>query len=130
MPKISGSFDVKMIPQSPFQEIEGLALARFALEKRYHGPLDASARGEMLTVAAEANGARAYVAIERVSGTLAGKRGSFALLHRGTMTERGQELLLVVAPGSGTGALKGLAGSMQIHIADKAHTYEFDYKLG
>lgn len=105
-------------------------LGRRGLVKHYHGDLEAQAEGEMLTVAGTEKGSAAYVAVERVVGTLAGRSGSFALVHRGLM-QRGQEesLLITVVPDSGTGALTGLNGVLRIERRDGQHHYRFDYTL-
>lgn len=129
MSTVRGSFDVKITPQANDDPAEGATLSRMSLEKRFHGELDAMSAGEMLTAILKATGSAAYVAVERVEGRLGGRTGTFVLLHRGTMTSAGQELLLIVAPGSGTGQLEGLSGDMRIEITDGKHLYEFDYTL-
>jgi hypothetical protein len=67
--------------------------------------------------------------MERVTGTLGGRTGSFALQHRGVMTRGVAELLLTVVPDSGTEALEGLAGHMSIDITGGEHFYGFEYSL-
>jgi hypothetical protein len=83
----------------------------------------------MLTVAGSVKDSGAYVAVERVSGTLHGRRGTFALQHSGTMTRGATRLTVTVVPDSGTGELVGLAGTMTIVITEAKHSYEFDYTL-
>jgi hypothetical protein len=83
----------------------------------------------MLTSSLESNGSAAYVAIERVIGTLNGRKGSFALMHQGTMNRESQKLTVMVVPDSGTGQLAGLSGTMTITIVDKKHLYDFAYTL-
>jgi hypothetical protein len=100
-----------------------------SIEKRIHGELEATAVGQMLSVGTEVPGSAGYVAMERVTGSLRGKRGSFAMLHAGTM-DRGQPRLSVsVVPDSGTDELMGLSGSFSIRIEGGQHFYEFDYVL-
>jgi hypothetical protein len=99
-----------------------------SLVKRFHGDLEADSRGEMLATM-ESNRSGAYAALERVTGTLNGRAGSFVLLHNGTMTTEGQQLSVTVVPGSAKGELEGLAGKMTINIVDRNHFYEFDYTL-
>lgn len=119
--KAAGPFDVQMTPAG-----EG----RFALEKRFHGDLAAIATGEMLTALTATEGSAAYVAIEKVTGTLAGRTGSFHLQHTGSMNRGAPTLTITVVPDSGTDGLAGLTGTMRVHIAsDGAHSYEFDYTL-
>jgi hypothetical protein len=126
----SGSFDVALKPLAPEDKADGIALGRYSLDKQYHGDLEATSTGVMLSAGAESTGAGAYVAIERVTGTLQGRRGSFVLMHQGTMTPEGQHLNVVVAPGTGTGQLAGLAGTLGITITGGKHFYTLDYTLG
>jgi hypothetical protein len=125
----AGSFEVKIIPQSE-DKAEGSTLGRMLLDKKYHGPLDAMGKGEMLTVGTATQGSAVYVAVERVSGMLDGKSGSFALHHRGIMRRGEPELAISVVPDSGTGELTGLSGTLTIRIeAGGQHFYEFSYEL-
>lgn len=100
-----------------------------SLDKRFHGPLEATSRGVMLTAATESNGSRVYVALDRVTGTLEGRRGTFLLAHYGTMSREGFHLTLTVVPASGTDQLAGLAGTAAINIVDGKHFYELDYEI-
>ena len=124
--KATGSFDVKMTPQSAADA----AVGRFALDKQYHGDLEATAAGEMLAAMTSFKGSGGYVAIEKVTGKLAGRSGSFYLEHTGVMNRGAASLVITVVPDSGTGELAGLAGSLTIKVAPGgAHSYEFDYSL-
>lgn len=125
-----GSFEVKIVPQKPDNpQAEGAGLGRMSIDKQFHGDLAARSQGEMLAVHTDVQGSAGYVALERVSGTLHGRRGGFVLQHGGTM-ERGAATLHVgVVPDSGSGELVGLRGSMRIVVADGRHSYEFDYTL-
>ena len=125
----SGSFEVKLTPQPAQDEVIGTILGRLAIDKQFHGELDATSRGEMLAAGTEVKGSAGYVAIERVTGTLQGRSGSFVLQHSGTMTRGDGKLNVTVVPDSGTGELKGLAGSMTIDIVDGQHLYRFQYTL-
>lgn len=124
-----GNFDVKLNPQPPEEGVEGGAWGRMSLAKEFHGDLEAVARGEMLAVSsAEVKGSAGYVAMERVSGALHGRKGTFALMHRGVMTRGEPELSVTVVPDSGTGELVGLAGTMAIDVSS-GHAYDFEYTL-
>lgn len=127
--RATGPFDVKMTPEAADTEGEGSALGRMALTKSYHGDLEATARGTMLTAGTAVEGSAAYVAVERVSGTLHGRRGTFALHHVGVMSRGEPKLAISVVPDSGTGDLTGLAGTFAILIADGKHVYELEYTL-
>jgi LDH2 family malate/lactate/ureidoglycolate dehydrogenase len=100
-----------------------------SLDKQFHGDLDATSKGEMLTAGSAVKGSAAYVAIERVTGKLHGKNGSFALQHTGTMNRGAPSLVITVAPDSGTGDLEGLSGTMSIEIVNGKHSYVLDYEL-
>jgi hypothetical protein len=124
-----GTFAVNIIPQPPEDKSEGLTLGRMLIEKKFQGDLEAAGKGQMLTGMPEVKGSGAYVAIERVSGTLHGRNGSFILHHLGIM-ERGTPRLNVnVVPDSGTRDLAGIAGAMTIIIAEGKHSYELAYTL-
>jgi hypothetical protein len=128
--RAAGPFDVKLVPQAPDAATGGEAIGRFALDKRFHGDLDAASVGQMLAVRGEPKDSAGYVAMELVTGTLHGRAGNFALQHSGTMHAGTQQLVIGVVPGSGTGSLAGLAGTMQITIAEGGkHAYSFDYTL-
>lgn len=121
-----GTFTVDIKPLSP-APAEGIS--RFSINKQIHGDLEAVTEGEMLTGGDPKQGMAGYVAIERVTGTLAGKHGGFALQHMATMDANGPQMTVIVVPGSGTGDLKGIAGTFVIHIEGGKHTYELDYTL-
>jgi hypothetical protein len=127
--RATGPFDVKITPQTPDGTYEDAMLGRLTIDKQFHGDLEGTSRGQMLTGGTPVQGSAGYVAIERVSGTLNGKRGTFILMHTGTMANGQFNLAVNVVPDSGTDELVGLAGSMAIIIADKKHSYEFDYTL-
>jgi uncharacterized protein DUF3224 len=123
----SGSFEVQVNPQAQ-DAAEGSTLGRMSIDKQFHGDLEATGKGEMLTASTD-TGSAVYVAIERVTGMLHGRSGSFALVHHGTMTRDAQQLTITVVPDSGTGQLAGLAGSLTITIVDGKHLYDFEYTL-
>jgi hypothetical protein len=126
MPRAEGPFDVKRSPEAVHAAAEGL-LGRHGLDKRYHGALDALGIGEMLSAGTATPGSAGYVAIEKVTGSLDGRAGSFYLQHSGTLTRGQGSLVIHVIPDSGTDDLTGLSGTMQIVIADGKHSYIFDY---
>lgn len=124
-----GPFDVKLSPQPASAPTPGAALGRMLLDKRYHGDLDATAQGQMLSAGTETKGSAGYVAIEHVVGRLQGRSGSFVLQHNALMNRGAPQLSIVVVPDSGTGELLGLAGAMGIRITEGKHFYSFDYTL-
>ncbi len=100
-----------------------------SLDKVFSGDLQGTSEGEMLTAGSPAKGSAGYVAIERVSGTLDGRTGTFVLQHSGTMNRGALELSVRVVPDSGTDGLAGIAGTLDIQIVDGKHLYTFDYAL-
>jgi hypothetical protein len=126
----SGTFEVKVNVQKADNKVaESVNLGRMSIEKQFHGELEATSAGEMLSVGTEVKGSAGYVAIERVNGTLHGHVGAFALQHSGTMTRGEPQLSVMVVPDSGTGELVGLAGELTIKIIEGKHFYEFEYSL-
>jgi len=123
MPRAAGPFEVKLAPQST-----EAPLARMSIDKQYRGDLEATSKGEMLAFRGE-QGSAGYVALEQVTGSLHGKRGSFVLQHSSTLNRGAQKQSITVVPDTGTDQLIGLAGSMTIIIEGKAHSYEFEYDL-
>lgn len=119
-----------MIPAGALEKEGRTATARLTLEKRYAGELAASGKGTMLTAVSDVKGSAAYVAIERVSGTLAGRTGSFVLQHAGTMRGGASQATITIVPDSGTGELSGIGGSLALTVVDGKHFYEIDYTLG
>jgi hypothetical protein len=124
-----GTFQVQIHPQAAPNTQDGVSLGRMSIAKRFEGDLVASGHGEMLTARTEVAGSAGYVAIERIAGTLHGRRGSFLLQHSGTMDKGRQQLIIGVVPDSGTGELVGLTGAVTLNVADGRHFYEFTYSL-
>ena len=125
--RASGTFEVKLSPQE--DKVGDPTVGRMSIDKQFRGGLEATSKGQMLATRTETEGSAGYVAIERVTGTLDGHKGSFSLQHSGTMTRGAAQLSVTVIPDSGTGQLTGLAGKMTINIADGKHSYEFEYTL-
>jgi hypothetical protein len=124
----AGMFEVKLVPQNADAGAEA-SVGRMLLDKTFSGDLRGRSQGQMLTMLTDIEGSAGYVAIERFTGTLKGRSGSFALQHSGLMTRGAPQLTIGVVPDSGTGALSGLAGSMTITITAGQHFYTFDYTL-
>jgi hypothetical protein len=124
-----GTFEVKMTPQPAQDGVGDPGIGRMALDKQFHGDLEATGKGQMLAAGTEVPGSAGYVALERVSGTLHGRRGSFALQHSGTMTRGAPQLVITVVPDSGAGDLLGLAGTLSITVTGGQHGYELEYTL-
>lgn len=123
----AGTFDVKLTPQNDGADA---TVGRMTIDKQYHGDLEATSKGQMLTGLTEVKGSAAYVAIEKVTGTLKGRTGTFVLQHMGTMNRGVSHLTVTVVPDSGTGQLVGLAiSSFTLKIEEGKHFYDFEYTL-
>lgn len=128
--KATGTFEVKLDPLAPYAPgSDGNNLGRMSIDKTFQGDLVAHSLGEMLSAMTPIEGSAGYVAIEQVSGTLHGKKGTFVLQHFGISAAAGQRLVLEVVPDSGTGELATLSGKMDIRIEEGRHYYELDYTL-
>jgi hypothetical protein len=124
----TGTFDVQVAPLEVYNK-DDKSLGHFSIDKQFHGALEGSSKGEMLSAGNPSSSAGA-VAIEKVTGKLDGRRGSFVLLHSAFMA-RGtpQDWNISVVPDSGTGELSGLSGKMKIIVEGGKHSYVFDYTL-
>lgn len=123
----TGSFDVKVTPQE--DKTGDAAFGHLLLEKQLQGDLVGTSRGQMLGANTAVEGSAGYVAVERITGTLHGRSGSFILQHVGLMGRGQTQLDIKVLPDSGTGQLQGLSGTMRIRIEQGQHYYDFEYSL-
>jgi len=122
-----GTFEVKLNPQDDGSETP---VGRMSIEKQFQGDLEGTSRGQMLMASSESEkGSAGYVAIEKVTGTLNGRRGTFYLQHNATMNRGIGDLNIIVIPDTGADQLSGLTGKMNIIIEAGKHSYEFDYEL-
>ena len=124
-----GEFDVSRTDEPACDMGGGASAGHYRFEKQFHGELEASSIVHMLAVGTDVPGSAAYVAIERLSGTLHGLAGSFFLQHNGVMNRGAASLSLTIVPDSGTGDLLGISGRMAIDITAGKHFYTLDYTL-
>jgi hypothetical protein len=127
---VKGTFEVTMSAEPPYDVEDGVSIGRVALDKRFTGPLEATSKGQMIGARTPVAASAGYVAVERVTGTLDGKRGTFVLQHSGVVTRGARSLSVTVVPDSGTGELSGLSGKMDIQIVEGKHYYELEYEIG
>jgi hypothetical protein len=127
--RATGTFEVKLTPQEAEETGADPTLGRLAIEKTFQGDLEATSWGQMLTARTSIQGSAGYVAIERVTGSLHGRPGSFTLQHSGIMTRGEPQLTISVVPDSGSGELEGISGRIAIQIEAGKHSYEFEYSL-
>lgn len=122
--KASGTFEVDLKPLPM-----AAGLGRMSIDKKFSGDLEGTSQGEMLSAMGEVKGSAGYVAIEKVTGKLGGKSGTFVLQHTGIMDRGAPSLTVTVVPDSGTGELAGLSGQLTIRIAEGKHFYDIEYRL-
>lgn len=125
----SGAFEVKLAPQTLSDTSADALLGRLSIDKTFHGDFTATSKGEMLSAGTSIQGSAGYVAIEKVSGSLHGRTGTFVLMHVGILNRGESHLNITVVPDSGTEALEGLSGTMNIINDAGKHSYTFDYTL-
>ena len=124
-----GTFEVKIGSLPQYNTSQDAKLARMSIDKQFHGDLVGTSQGEMLSAGTGTKGSAGYVAIERVTGKLNDRNGSFVLQHNATMTRGAPFLNIIVIPDSGTEELSGLSGTMRIVIDKGNHSYEFEYSF-
>jgi Protein of unknown function (DUF3224) len=125
----TGTFDVKMAAQTVTGQTPDPDMGQMSMRKTWQGDLDATSTGTMIGAGAPARGSAGYVAMEKVTGTLMGRTGSFILQQFGTMTDDELQMTIAVVPSTGTGQLEGLSGTMTIRTNNGQHDYDFDYSL-
>lgn len=124
-----GTFSVQMTPVAREGVDEGAVPMHVRLDKTFEGELSGIASGELIGVTPGERGSGAYVAIERFEGVLAGRAGTFHMVHRGVMTRGAPDLLVTIVPNSGTGELSGISGRMHILIEPGIHRYRLEYTI-
>ena len=129
MPIARGSFEVNMEPGPPFLEQDGVTLNRNTVRKEFSGDMSGTSEAEMLAAFTGTPGSAGYVAIERFTGAVAGRSGSFVLQHSGVMDKGDARLTVVIVPDSGAGDLAGISGTMALDNDDKGHTYVLEYEF-
>lgn len=125
----TGTFEVKVVPLAADEGADTGGFGRLSIDKTFSGGITGTSKGQMVGAFTAVEGSAGYVALERVSGTLNGKKGSFILQHSGSMAKGVSTIIVTVVPDSGTEELTGLAGTMQIIIEGKKHSYVLDYTL-
>ena len=124
-----GTFEVQITPQPTDSFTDATTLGRMTIDKQFSGDLVGTGKGQMLTGMGTVKGSAAYSAIERVTGTMAGRRGSFVLQHTGIMAKGEQSLVITIVPDSGTEGFAGISGTLAIIIDGKQHSYDLEYSL-
>jgi hypothetical protein len=128
--RATGPFDVSLKPLPMDDDSAGGMLGRMSIDKQFKGDLEATGNGQMLTGGTPIRNSAGYVAIERVTGSLKGRKGSFILQHTGMMNRGAPSLVITIVPDSGTEQLEGIRGTMVINIEGGKHSYDLNYTLG
>ncbi len=128
MPIARGAFEVNMEPEPPFVEQDEVTLNRNFVRKEFSGDMDGTSEAQMLAAFTGTPGSAGYVAIEHFTGSVDGKAGSFVLQHSGVMDKGDAQLTVTIVPDSGTGALAGISGTMEIDNKEGKHSYVLDYE--
>lgn len=128
--KAKGTFEVKVLPLKTDENFDTGGFGRLALDKQFSGDIAGTSKGQMLAARTAVEGSAGYVALEKVSGTMHGRTGTFVLQHNGTMSHGTQEMRITVVPDSGTDELVGLTGTFTIIMVGEKHSYEFEYEIG
>ena len=124
-----GTFEVKITPLPVDDYTDATSLGRMTIDKQFSGDMIGTGKGQMLTGMGGVKGSAAYSAIERFSGTVAGKHGTFVMQHTGIMTRGAQSLVITIVPDSGTDELTGISGTIAIIIEGKQHSYDLEYTI-
>jgi Protein of unknown function (DUF3224) len=124
-----GTFEVKMAPLPADDAGADASIGRMSIDKQFHGDLEGTSKGQMLSAMSNVKGSAGYVAMEKVSGMLKGRSGGFVLQHSGTMNRGVPQLIVSVVPDSGTDQLTGITGALEIIIEGGTHSYHFEYSL-
>ncbi len=125
-----GPFEVSLVPLQSHIEGDEL-IGRRSIDKVFHGDLEGTSQGEMLSAGTTTKGSACYVAIEKVTAILAGKKGTFVLSHLATMDRGTPSMTITVVPDSGTEELVGLKGTVKIDIGEGGkHSYDLEYSIG
>lgn len=128
--QVKGEFQIQFEPQVPsFKGSHDIRIGRMSLRKKYTGALEALSAGEMLSATSPEEGHAGYIALEQISGTLGELKGSFVVQHFGIKDSHTQDQRVEIVPGSGTGELRGIRGTMSIRAEGNKHFYELDYRV-
>ena len=128
--RATASFDITTWDEQPYDERDGVKLSRTRVVKAFRGEIEGESTAELL-MALAGEDAAAYVGVERVTGRVNGRQGSFVYLHTATASGGSQSASWSVMAGSGSGELAGISGQIRIdNLPDGGHVLTLDYELG
>jgi hypothetical protein len=105
---------------------EGKGLTQCSIRQVYHGDIEGESLNTMLMAPAE-GGSSTYVGLERITGTLGGKTGSFIIQYQGAYAGGNPGFSGVIVAESGTGELHGLKGTASMAAKDGKPTVTLEY---
>ncbi len=121
------TFAITSWDQVPYSESGAIPeLARATVKKTFQGELEATSIAELLLCKAD-DAHAGYTGQERVSGTFAGREGTFVIQHGGIVDGPEQRPFGAIVPGSATGALTGLRGKVTFMHDEQGARVQFDY---
>jgi hypothetical protein len=123
----TGTFEVKLTPQD--DKTSDGSMGRMTFEKQWQGEIQGTSTGQMLTGGDVKTGSAGYVAMEKFTGSVKGRKGTLIFQHSATMTSGKGDLTITVVPTSGTDELKSINGKLTIKIENGKHFYDFEYNL-
>jgi hypothetical protein len=129
MTTLRGPIKVSTDSEPPFHEQDGVVLNRNVVRKTFSGPATGTSEAQMIAARTPDPGSAAYVAMELFTGMLDGRQGTFVMQHNGIVANGKPELSVVIIPGTGTGQLAGITGTLTIDNTAGDHSYVFEYEL-
>jgi hypothetical protein len=125
----SAPFTNDRYEEESYAEAEGVELSRVHISRTFSGDLEGASTAELMIAKSEGGGG--YIGHDLVTGTLAGRSGSFVIQHSGVMGPQGISNAGTIVPGTGTGELGGISGEGTL-LADEEgnHTLTLSYELG
>ena len=126
----SARFAIKSWDEKPYSEGADLPkLTRASVTKTFTGDVEGVGQVEYLMMY-RADGSAAFVGLERITGQLGGRNGSFVLERSGVFENGLAKETYTVVPGSGTGELSGLVGDGKSSVGHgMEHPFELSYEL-
>jgi hypothetical protein len=124
----SAPFTNDRYDEEAYAEAEGVELSRVHISRTFTGDLAGESTAELMIAKSEGGGG--YVGHDKITGTLAGKAGSFVFQHTGIMGPAGITNTGTIVPGSGRGELEGITGEGTMLADDDGnHTLTLAFEL-
>ena len=133
---VKGSYKVIKWEEAPYENISANSkLSKASVEYQFTGEMEGTARVEYLMFysyfdpADPHDSKAAYAGLIRFEGKLLGRSGSFVMIDNGTFQDGAANSRLLIANGSGAGALQGITGNGNYRADRSGYTIELDYAL-